>query len=88
MEARDLGDTITLYLPQGGTGAEAYSVFQDREWIAGFGSREASVQFARDLAADIRLSRHVPIRLRIEDDAGQWQTFDALADQPGETEAT
>ncbi|MET0617897.1 MAG: hypothetical protein ABWZ54_08995 [Luteibacter sp.] len=80
MEARDLGDTITLYLPQGGTGNEAFAVFQDREWAAGFASRLESLQFARGLAQTIRRTRNVPIRLRIEDDAGMWETLDAFSD--------
>ena len=88
MEARDLGDTITLYLPQGGSGAQAYSVFKDREWIAGFETRDASVAFAWGLAADIRQRKDVPIRIRIENDAGEWQTIDAVAERPGVTQAT
>lgn len=80
MEARDLGDTITLYLPQGGSGAEAFAVFKDRRWMGGFANRPESMQFARSLAQTIRRTRDVPIRLRIEDDAGQWETLDALAD--------
>jgi hypothetical protein len=86
MEARDLGDTVTLYLPQGGTGKEAFAVFQDREWVGGFASRPESVQFARGLAQKIKRTRDVPIRLRIEDEAGSWQTLDALAD-PGDQSA-
>lgn len=80
MEARDLGDTITFYLPQGNAGAEAYAVFQDRQHLGGFPSRDESLRFALDKAQVIRQTRAVPIRLRIEDDAGTWETRDALAD--------
>ena len=80
MEARDLGDTITFYLPQGNAGAEAFAVFQDRQHLGGFPTREASLQFALARAHVIRETRAVPIRLRIEDDAGVWLTRDALAE--------
>jgi hypothetical protein len=79
MEARDLGNTITLYLPQGGTGAEAYTVLQERERVGGFASRAESVQFALALALTLHRSRNVPVRMRVEDDSGNWQTTDALA---------
>jgi hypothetical protein len=77
MEARDLGNTITLYLPQGGTGAEAFVVLQERERVGGFATRAESVQFAMALALTLHRSRHVPVRLRVEDDSGIWQTTDA-----------
>ncbi|WP_043694294.1 hypothetical protein [Luteibacter sp. 9133] len=80
MEARDLGDTITFYLPQGNAGAEAFAVFQDRQHLGGFPTREESLQFALARARVIRETRAVPIRLRIEDDAGVWLTRDALAE--------
>jgi hypothetical protein len=79
MEARDLGDTITLYLPQAGGGREPYAVFQDRERVGGFSSQGEALQFAMALAETIRQSRRVPIRVRSEDEAGQWKTVDMPA---------
>lgn len=74
MEARDLGNTITLYLPQANGGPEPYTVFQDRERMGSFATRIESLQFAAALAETIRQSRKVPIRMRSEDDAGNWET--------------
>lgn len=74
MEARDLGDTITLYLPQAGEGSEPFAVFQDRQRVGAFATRDESLRFATTLAASIRQGRNVPIRVRSEDEAGLWQT--------------
>lgn len=84
-EARDLGDTITFYLPQGSTATGPYVVFQDRTHLGEFASRDESVRFARARAIEIRRTRDVPLRLRIEDDAGAWHTTDALAEGVGLT---
>lgn len=87
MEARDLGNTMTLYLPQGGTGAEAYVVLQERERVGGFATRAESVQFARALAVTLHRSRNVPVRMRVEDDSGLWHTSDALVGDVPDTGA-
>jgi hypothetical protein len=76
MEARDLGNTITLYLPQAGEGAEPFAVFQDRQRVGTFATRDESLRFATTLAASIRQRRDVPIRVRTEDKAGLWQTVE------------
>ena len=82
MEARDLGDTITLYLPQASKEAEPYAVLQGYERVGSFATREESVQFASALAQTLHGGRRVPVRMRIEDDAGHWETSDALAAPP------
>ena len=74
MEARDLGNTVTLYLPQAGGGAEPYGVLQDRTHVGSFATREQSLHFARTLAESIQRGRKVPVRMRIEDAAGAWET--------------
>lgn len=74
MEARDLGNTITFYLPQPGGGAEPYAVFQDRQRIGGFATRAEAMRFATDRAETIRQTRNVPIRVRHEDEAGGWHS--------------
>lgn len=76
MEARDLGDTITLYLPQASGGSKPHAVFQDRHRVGEFTTREESLRFAMALAETIRQSRKVPIRVRSEDDAGLWQSLE------------
>jgi hypothetical protein len=79
MEARDLGDTVTFYLPQAGGGSEPYAVFQDRQHLGAFASREEALRFALTLAASIHQGRNVPIRVRTEDDTGAWVTLDEQA---------
>ncbi|APG05905.1 hypothetical protein BJI69_19675 [Luteibacter rhizovicinus DSM 16549] len=74
MEARDLGNTITLYLPQPSGGPEPYAVFQDRQRIGGFRTQAEAMQFALQQADMIRRTREVPIRVRREDEAGCWHT--------------
>jgi hypothetical protein len=78
MEARDLGDTITLYLPQAGGGSRPHAVFQDRQRVGEFATRDESLRFAMELAGTIRQQRKVPIRVRSEDATGQWETLEAL----------
>jgi hypothetical protein len=78
MEARDLGDTITLYLPQAGGGSRPHAVFQDRQRVGEFATRDESLRFAMELAGTIRQKRKVPVRVRSEDAAGLWQTLEAI----------
>lgn len=77
MEARDLGNTITLYLPQASGGAAPYKVFQDRLLAGEFATQEESLGFALSLAETISKNQGVPVRVRKEDEAGLWQTVDA-----------
>ena len=79
MEARDLGDTITLYLPQASKEAEPYAVLQGYERVGSFATRDESVRFALALAETLHAGRKVPVRMRIEDDAGHWETKDAVS---------
>lgn len=79
MEARDLGNTITLYLPQGSGGPEPYAVFQDRKRVGDFATQADAMGFALALAETISRSRHVPVRVRSEDEAGHWQTTETPA---------
>jgi hypothetical protein len=74
MEARDLGNTITLYLPQPSGGPEPYAVFQDRQRIGGFATQAEAMRFALERADTIRRTRQVPIRVRHEDEAGGWHS--------------
>ena len=74
MEARDLGNTITFYLPQPGGGAEPYAVFQDRQRVGGFATQAETMRFAMERAETIRQTRKVPIRVRHEDEAGGWHS--------------
>jgi len=82
MEARDLGNTITLYLPQPSGGPEPYAVFQDRQRVGGFVSQDDALRFAMALAETIRRTRQVPIRVRTEDETGSWHTTEPAADVP------
>jgi len=79
MEARDLGNTITFYLPQPGGGAEPYAVFQDRQRVGGFVTQAEALRFAMDLGDAIHRSRKVPIRVRTEDETGSWHTMEPSA---------
>lgn len=83
MEARDLGNTITLYLPQASGGPSPFKVFQDREPVGEFATRAESLRFAMALAETIARSRRVPVRVRSEDETGQWQSIEAPAASPG-----
>lgn len=76
MEARDLGNTVTLYLPQAGGGPQPYAVFRDRQHVGAFATRDESLRFAMALAETIRRDQQLPIRVRSEDDAGQWQSLE------------
>lgn len=82
MEARDLGDTITLYLPQASGGPAPFKVFQDRQPVGEFPTRDESLRFAMALAETIGRSRRVPVRVRSEDEAGLWQSIEAPAASP------
>ena len=82
MEARDLGDTITLYLPQASGGPAPFKVFQDRQPVGEFATRDESLRFAMALAETIGRSRRVPVRVRSEDEAGHWQSIEAPAASP------
>ena len=77
MEARDLGDTITLYLPQGGSGSEPYAVLQERERMGAFASQDEARRFALELAASLHAHKGVPIRMRVEQADGHWETTNA-----------
>jgi hypothetical protein len=79
MDARDFGNTVTLYLPQGAGGGPPYAVFQDRSKAGDFPTRDEALRFATALAATIRTSRSVNVRMRIEDEAGGWETRDSVA---------
>jgi hypothetical protein len=83
MEARDLGNTITLYLPQAGGGAEPYAVFQDRQHVGKFTNRDESLRFARALAETIGRTQKVPVRVRSEDESGLWQSIEVSEASPG-----
>ena len=76
MEARDLGNTITLYLPQASGGPEPYAVFQDRQSVGHFATGADALQFAMALAETIRQGRRVPVRVRSEDETGNWASLE------------
>ena len=78
MEARDFGSTVTLYMPQPRSGPEPYVVLQERRSVGTFASRDDAMGFARSLAASIRERQKVAVRMRIEDEAGEWTTCDPL----------
>lgn len=78
MEAKDVGDTVTLYLPQAVAGSEPHVVFRERTKVGSFATPGDSIRFAMDLAASIHEERHVSVRLRIEDETGLWETRNAL----------
>jgi len=81
MEARDLGNTITLYLPHASGGPTPFKVFQDRQPVGEFATRAESLGFAMALAETIGRDRRVPVRVRSEDETGQWQTMEASTER-------
>lgn len=80
MEARDLGNTITLYLPQASGGPAPFKVFQDRQPVGEFATQAESLRFAMTLAETIGRNRRVPVRVRTEDEAGHWHTTETPVD--------
>jgi Arc/MetJ-type ribon-helix-helix transcriptional regulator len=81
MEAKDVGDTISLYVPQPGGGAQPHVVFQERRQAGAFATRDEAIRFALELAGRLHQQLKVPVRMRIEDDMGLWETRDALAER-------
>lgn len=82
MEARDLGNTISLYLPQGSSGREPFAVLQERKEVHRFTTPEEARSFALELAGTLHQRQGVPVRLRIEHEDGQWETVDVFATAP------
>jgi hypothetical protein len=79
MEAKDVGDSISIYLPYGQAGREPFAVFQERSPMGTFGTRDESLRFAFGLAERLHRERRVPVRMRVEDEMGAWETRDGLA---------
>lgn len=82
MEARDLGNTISLYLPQAGSGREPFAVLQEHKEVHRSGTGEEARAFALELAGTLHRRQGVPVRLRIEHDDGHWETVDVFAIAP------
>ncbi|UPG89993.1 hypothetical protein L2Y96_21870 [Luteibacter aegosomaticola] len=88
MEARDLGNTISLYLPQADGSRQPYAVLQERHRVGAFASQEEAIGFALDLAGDLHRRQGVPVRLRVEQVDGAWTTTDALGKAPASVRST
>jgi len=82
MEARDLGNTISLYLPQASSGREPFAVLQERMEVQRFGTPDEARSFALELAGTLHQRQGVPVRLRIEHEDGHWETVDVFAIVP------
>lgn len=78
MEARDLGNTITLYLPLGDGEAEPFVVLHEHARVGRFATRDDAVRFSSELAATLHARGGAPVRIRIEQDDGTWDTKHAF----------
>jgi len=78
MEARDLGNTISLYLPQAGGGQTPFAVLQERKEVRRFQTPDDARTFALELAGTLHERDNVPVRLRIEQEDGHWETVDVF----------
>lgn len=87
MEARDLGDTITLYLPQADGSKAPFAVLQERSRVGAFASQDEAAHFALSLAGELHRGKAVPVRMRVEQADGTWTTIDALASHSGDVPA-
>lgn len=79
MEARDLGNTITLYLPQADGSKAPFAVLQERNRMGAFASQNEASHFALSLAGELHRGKAVPVRMRVEQPDGTWTTIDAVA---------
>lgn len=79
MEARDFGTTVTLYMPQPAGTSAPHVVFKERTQLGTFPSHQDALEFARTTATQIIEQQHVAVRMRVEDESGNWTTCDPLA---------
>jgi len=82
MEARDLGNTISLYLPQASGGNEPFAVLREHKEVCRFGTSDDARTFALELAGKLHRLESAPVRLRIEHENGHWETIDAFTIEP------